>query len=242
MNLTAKRALKYAFLPQVAPRMHGLFGSGFVFIAFLIAQIFASLNLLPKNHPYLNAANTGRFNIRHTVYEAWRHLRFDLKHIDQVLMFFVVLAGLGILVLQVAMLFVGIFTMSSAMALDLGADFENMFITANPTNDIAFILLDRVFGIEGLYNSCVATGVPCFEDTPYNRQNLVVDPVFPTPFHLGFHQMLAAYSYGMIVVAGVIIMYFVITVIGETAQSGTPFGHRFNHVCAPLLLVVALVG
>ncbi len=227
-------------LPQVSPRMHNLLGSGFSFIAYLIAQIFSSVRLLPANHPYLLQGNVGRFSIRHTVFEAWRHLTFDWRHIDQVLIFFVILGGLIILVMQVALLFIGIFTMSSALALSMPAYFDTMFITPNPLDDIAFITMDRVFGIPDLFNSCVAMGVPCFAGTQYNPENIIVDPMFPTPFHIAFHQFLSAYSYGLMYVAAIIIVYFVITVVGETAQTGTPFGQRFNHVWAPLRLVVAL--
>lgn len=235
-----KKTLGYVLLPQVAPRMGRLLGSGFGMIAFLIAQIFSSVQLLPRNHAYLNAANSGRYGIRHSVHEAWRHLRFDWQHVDQIVIFFVILCGLAILALQVVMVMVGLFTMTSAMAVTLPAYFDTMFITPNPTDDIAFIMLDRVFGVQEFFHSCVSEGAPCFDGTQYNPQGIIVDPYYPSPFHIAFHQMLSVYSYGLLVVAAIIILYFVVTVIGETAQTGTPFGQRFNKVWAPLRLVIAL--
>lgn len=240
MNMMTKKVLKFVLLPQVTPRLQGLFGAGFYFIAYLIAHIFASVQLLPKHHPYVNSANMGRFSVKHVLFEAWRHLQIDWRHIDQVLIFFVILAGLVILILQFVLLAVGVFAMTSAMAMSLPTYFDTMFETTNFTDDIAFIMLDRVFGIDGLFDSCVATGVPCFNGPPYNPQGLVYDPVFPTPWHIAFHEMLSVYSYGLMVVAAIIVFYFVITVVGETAQSGTPFGTRFNHVWAPLRLIIAL--
>lgn len=240
MTPGTKRVLSYVLLPQVGPRLHRLFGSGFEFMAMMIAQVFAAAGLLPVTHPYLHAANRGRYSIRHVVFEAWRHLTFNVGHIDQILIFFVIVAGLAILVLQIGLLAFGVFGMTSAMALSLPTYFDTMLITPNPTDDIAFIMLDRTFGIPGIFDSCVAQGVPCFQGTPYNPQNIVVDTVFPLPFHLAFHQFLSVYSYGLLVVAAIIILYLVVTVIGETAQTGTLFGKRFNHVWAPLRLVIAL--
>ena len=52
--------------------------------------------------------------------------------------------------------------------------------------------------------------------------------------------MLEFYSMGLLVVACFIILYFVIVIVAETAQTGTPFGKRFNTVWAPLRLVMAL--
>lgn len=61
-----------------------------------------------------------------------------------------------------------------------------------------------------------------------------------SPIHGAFQAMLAFYSKSMMVVATFIVMYFVVVVVGESAQSGTPFGRRFNGLWAPLRLVFAL--
>ncbi|HCQ70743.1 MAG TPA: hypothetical protein DIU06_01190 [Rhodospirillaceae bacterium] len=51
--------------------------------------------------------------------------------------------------------------------------------------------------------------------------------------------MLRLYSTGLMIVAMMITTYFVFTVLAETAQTGTPFGKRFNKVWAPLRIVAA---
>lgn len=240
MKAGTKQVLSYVLLPQITPRLRRLFGSGFDFMAMMVAQVFAAVGLLPPTHAYMQAANRGRYSTRHVLFEAWRHLSFNIKNIDQIVIYLVILAGLLILLLQIALVLFGVFGMTAAMALNLPAYFDTMFITDNPEDDIAFILLDRVFGIPDLFNSCVAQGIPCFAGTQYNPESIIVDPVFPTPFHYAFHQFLSVYSYGLLVVAAIIILYLVVTVVGETAHTGTPFGKRFNHVWAPLRLVIAL--
>lgn len=230
MRTQTKKVLGYVMLPQVTPRLHKLFGTGFAFMAMMMAQVFTSVGLLPRQHPYLNAANSGRYSTRHVLFEAWRHLVFDRRHMDQVIIFFVLVSGLLLLVLQIFMLFFGVFGMTAAMALSLPAYFDTMLITPDPVNDIAFILLDRTFGIPDLFNSCVAQGIPCFAGTAYNPENVVVDVMFPTPFHDAFHEFLSVYSYGLLVVAAIVICYLVITIIGETAHTGTPFGLSLIHI------------
>ena len=63
---------------------------------------------------------------------------------------------------------------------------------------------------------------------------------FPFPFHRGLHTIFGFYSTGLMIIAVIMISYFVITVVGETAQTGTPFGKRFNKTWAPLRLVIAI--
>ncbi len=240
MKAGVKQVLIYLLMPQVAPRLRRLLGSGFDSVALMIAQVFAAVGLLPRTHAYMLTSNRGRYSTRHVLFEAWRHLSFNVKHLDQIVIFFVILTGLLILLLQIALVLFGMFGLTAAMALNLPAYFNTMFITPNPEDDIAFILLDRVFGLPNMFNSCVSQGTPCFAGTAYNPQNIVVDTVWPMPFHHAFHEFLSVYSYGLLVVAAIIILYLVVTVIGETAHTGTPFGKRFNHVWAPLRLVIAL--
>lgn len=59
------------------------------------------------------------------------------------------------------------------------------------------------------------------------------------PIHVGLHQMFAVYSYGLLLIAVFITIYFMFVVVAETAQSGTAFGKRFNKVWAPIRIVVA---
>lgn len=135
--------------------------------------------------------------------------------------------------------------------------------------DIALILLDMVFGVPGVFGSCadLTTPNPC--EDGYGNPILMADTVaglvaaevgggpatqrpfwdfsraayLPAdaihPFHAGLHQMFAVYSYGLLLIAVFITVYFMFVVVAETAQTGTAFGKRFNKVWAPIRIVVA---
>jgi hypothetical protein len=112
---------------------------------------------------------------------------------------------------------------------------------------MAGILLDMVFGIPNMFNSCVAQGIQCTnaEGMPIGASVAGAQWMFepggalPMPIHQGMHQVLQLYSLGLLVVAAMITAYFIATIVLETAESGTPFGKRFNKVWAPVRLVVA---
>ncbi|MES2728747.1 MAG: DotA/TraY family protein [Pseudomonadota bacterium] len=230
--------VKYAVLPRVLPRIYDLFGTGFATLAYFMALVFAATRLLPPGHPYLMANNIGRFGIRHVFAAAFNNIVMDRRNIDQIIVLFMLLLAIALLMIQVGLLLYG-FAVPAAHA------FTNMF-TITPDraqNDIAFILLDRVFGIPGLYNSCVSTSNCLGMDADFNfdpDNPIYTPPTFPWPFHRALHSLFAFYSTALLIVAAMIIMYFVMVIAVETAQTGTPFGKRFNTVWAPIRLVVAL--
>lgn len=239
-NKQKKSVFKYATLPGIIPRCRDMMRSGFTQIAFLLANLYNMMGILPNGHPYLNAANSGRFGVFNVIGEASNHLVLDRKNMDKIIMFFVTLLGMALLVLQFVVLAMAI-VMAPAMAsaaTPLG--FNNIFslTPAQAETDLAFIGLDMVFGVDGFFNSCIDTGGACSTDPA--DQILRGTGAFPWPFHTALHSMFQIYSLGLLVIAVMILLYFIVAVIAETAQSGTPFGKRFNHVWAPLRLVVAL--
>ena len=232
MKVTAKQFLGITLMPRILPQIRTLFGSGFGHVAFYIAQIFAAARLLPANHPYLNYQNMGRYGVVLVLLEASRNLRFTRNNIDQITIFALVLVGGSLLLAQLFLLGMSLFMHTAHAAIPFSL--ANFFITPIPDNDIAFVLLDRVFGVPGLYNSCVATGaLPCLNSN-------VVEGPFPFPYHTAFQDMLMFYSIGVAVIGLLIFMYYIVAIAVETAQTGTPFGRRFNHVWAPIRMVVAL--
>ncbi|MCK5384076.1 MAG: DotA/TraY family protein [Alphaproteobacteria bacterium] len=122
---------------------------------------------------------------------------------------------------------------------------------AGPSQDIAFVVLDQVFGImqgsgpgggvEGFFHSCVSTPVACT-----NIQGDVIPsmPVFPSPMHLAMHQMFSFYTMGIAFISTVVLLYYIVTIIGETIVTGTPFGQRFNKawVIPRLMMFFALLA
>lgn len=238
-----KPFLKYSLLPGLLPRFYEMFASGFSYFAFLMANIYAIVRLIPAGHPYLYAANMGRFGVRHVVAEASRNLVFKRENIDQILMYFMLLIALVLVFSQFIFLLLAV---ASPVSMAGAAGFAAYF-GADPlidhSQDIAFILMDRVFGVPGIFDSCVTTATPCYQMTPqltYDTVNVSVIPVAPWPFHDALHSMFQFYSTGLLIVGVLIIIYYIIAITAETAQTGTPFGRRFNTVWAPLRLVVAI--
>lgn len=216
--MRARDVVRYVALPGIIPRCKEFSQTGFGWLAQLMALIYATVRLLPKNHPYLNPANAGKFGVRHVIAEAARGLSFKKENIDQLIVFFALLTGFVVLVLQ----FVMILLMFLIKPL-----FAGMFSTPAPTNDIAFLLLDHVLGIPNFF--CNALGT-CTS----------LQPTLPMPIHQALHSLFQFYSLAILLVAVLVFLYYVMLMVGETAQTGTPFGRRFSHIWAPLRLVVAL--
>ncbi|MBI1301667.1 MAG: DotA/TraY family protein [Alphaproteobacteria bacterium] len=289
-----KGFFSYIATPQIGIRVKRLFLSGFQNFAYYLAAIYQLVGLLPRNHPYMRAENLGRFGISNVVFEAWRNVQFDKKNIDKVIVFFVVLVGIFILIVQLISLafflsmhsvFAATLTNPPPPALPGG---WTGFFTVNDTGipglpglpglpigvtlrnqDLAFIMLDLVFGVPyplfsifstdmyGFFESCVSSVgsflVPCLDNMALQRDippGTVVSsdfgPLapggsgnFPFPYHLGLHALFRIYNTGLLAVGIFIAMYFIMVVLAETAQSGTPFGRRFNKVWAPIRIVVA---
>ncbi|MEZ5918685.1 MAG: hypothetical protein R3D66_01770 [Alphaproteobacteria bacterium] len=133
--------------------MRGLFASGFGYFAFLMAQIYGMVRLLPFNHPYLNPQNIGRFGIRHVIAEAANHLELKKENTDQIVIFAALLLGVSLLFLQLLFMAYSIL-IAPAMA-------TSVFVIppAQAEKDIAFMLLDQVFGVPNFFNSCIAQAI-----------------------------------------------------------------------------------
>lgn len=245
--IMSMKILKYVMFPGLKPRIKDVFMSGFQYVPYFIALVYQAVRLLPANHPYLNPVNFGRYGVRHVIAEAANNLVMSRKNIDQVILFFSILIGMTAIALQLCLLGLS-FVFQPAFAIGFGT----MFLTpvANQPNDIAGMMMDLVFGVPGIFNSCVSTAAVCadLDGNPItgNAASNVFSPLsdtaynfFPFAMHQGLHQMLLIYNTGLLVVAAFVLSYFIVTVILETAQSGTPFGKRFNKVWAPIRLVVA---
>ncbi|MFK7839422.1 MAG: DotA/TraY family protein [Bdellovibrionales bacterium] len=241
MKTNTKKAIKYSVLPGFIPRIMTLATSGFSTLAFYIALVYNIVKLIPDGHPYLNRTNIGKYGIRHVIMAAADNLVFKRKNTDQIIIFFTILTGLAIIIIQIILLGLAFFASHSAFA--LGFPVEDLFLNPNattgsagPEQDLAFIILDRVFGMVGIYESCVSMLVAC--ESSSGVPSIAAIPAYPYPFHDALHTMLRFYSLGIIVVAAMLFVYFTITVVGETAATGTPFGQRFNRAWAPVRFVL----
>lgn len=238
MNITVGNTLKYTLLPEFIPRIGSLFFSGFRHIALYMAYLYAGVRLLPANHPYLNPDNIGRYGIRHVMAEAANNLVFDRKHADQVVLYFSLLAGIIILLLQFVLLGIA-FIIPQAHA-GFGDYVANFFQTQAPTYDIAFMMMDYVFGVPGMFGSCVAQGIECVPPSGLVWSIPTLTPDFPSAIHEALHLLVEFYNTGILVVGLIILLYFVVAIVAETAVSGIPFGRRFNRLWMPLRLIFAV--
>ena len=249
-NNTGK-ILKYAALPGIVPRVKELFGTGFDQLAYLMALIYAMVRLLPPAHPYLNPANVGRYGIVNVIAEAANNLVISRDNIDKIVIFIVLLLGVILLVFQIFTLLFVVATGAGVAQASAGggnpappSGFGELFDTPSKTTDLAHIALDMIFGVtrdggQPFFESCVGTGAPCVQAGGDNSTLDFAGVNFPWPFHEALHTMFQLYSIGLLVIGIIIFLYFIITIVAETAQSGTPFGKRFNTVWAPIRMIVA---
>ncbi len=244
LNVTRKEFIRYAVLPGLRPRLQDLFFSGFHYIPFFIALVYSTVRLLPAGHPYLDSANIGRFGIRHVIAEAANHLVLKTRNMDQIVMFGAVLVGMILVFLQVFLLAASLMFQPVLAGAPMPTNFAGFFVTQNPGQDIAMIMLDLVFGVPNLFNSCVNAQGTCLDAygggiVDMAGQSIFIQPSWPYAIHDALHEMFRLYSIGLLVVATLITSYFISTIVMETAQSGTPFGKRFNRLWAPIRIVVA---
>lgn len=210
--------IKYALLPGLWPRAHDLFASGFRHLPYLMANLFFMLRLLPENHSFFQPGHYGSYSMLSVLREAGQRLEFHWKYIDRILAYFAVLGGLFMLVIQFLLMVVAVIV-APANAQNMPTSYEGFFTTPYPKEDIAFRMLDLVFGIPGLF---------------------ALEEGGAKPFHVALQAMLQFYSLGLLVIGFFILIYIVIVIVAETAESGVPFGKRFNKTWAPIRLVLFL--
>lgn len=219
MAITKKQIFKTTLLPGILPRLGTLLGSGFSTLAYLIAIVYNTVRILPDQHPFLKPEMVGTYNSRQVIAEAANYIKPTRNNIDQIIIFFSIIAALIILFIQFILIGIGLL-IPKAFAQDgvtIPTTIREFFITPNPEEDLAYRLLDLVFGIPDFFGS--------------QEQTL-------TPIHTALHGLFEFYSLGMLIVGTLIIIYFVVAVVVETAQSGTPFGQRFNKSWAPVRIIL----
>lgn len=213
----AKAVWRYATRPEILPRIRRL-GFHFGHFAYLIALVLNSARLIPKGHPALHVSHIGQFSIRQVLVIAANHITWSWRHLDQIAIFGAVVIGLIMMVIQ-ALLIAAYAVLSPAQA----SSPQSFFTTPTEyvSSDVVLKMLDQVFGPSlGMFGT-------------------TAEPV-GTPVYEGLHAVLGLYSMATMVIAVIIVLYYVMTVVGEAAQTGTPFGKRFNSLWSPIRLVVAL--
>jgi len=243
MGFSRAAIIRYTLLPQFLPRIFAFFKSGFANSAYLIALIFESARLLPHNHPYLNPANIGKYGIRHILTQGGQNLSWTKKNIDQIVVYFTTLIGIALLIGQFILFALALAAEQPAFAqIDTVEDILSVESQYNPgpEQDLAFITMDRVFGVENIFDSCISRGGGCENLRGQPASGEGTNQTYPFPTHLALHKMLEFYSYGIFVISVFIILYMVARIVGETATTGVPFGERINKTWVPIRLILFL--
>lgn len=228
-KINAKNVAKYVLLPGIIPRAKEFGSEGFGFLAFLFASVFAAVRILPPGHPFLNGANVGKFTIRQVLAAAANNIEVNRKNLDQVVVFGAVITALILIFLQFALLLLALLS-GNAFAGPGPVTWTSIFVTQYPQVDIAFLMLDYVFGIPG----------PGGGATAFFGSNALQATTGPTPFHQGMHALFNFYNLALLLIGVLIFLYYVVVVVVETAQTGVPFGRRFAKLYAPFRLVIAI--
>lgn len=216
-GVTKGQVASYMLMPQVLPRLNEFYRQGFSELAYLIALVYRAVNILPEGHYVLQRQNRAGLGIRQVMAAAASEIKFSVKNIDQVIIYLAILVGM-ILLMGQFFLMLAYLMMNPAMAA-MPTDYGDFFADHTDT-DVAYKLLMTVFGVPELF--------------------AVGGQVANTAYHTALHAMFQLYSVGLLVVAVIIICYFIFAIIVETAQTGVPFGKRYDHVWAPIRLVFAL--
>lgn len=219
-KINAKSVAKYVLLPGIIPRVKAFAAGGFGYLAFLFACVYRTVRILPAAHPYLNPNNIGKFGLIQVVAAAANNIQFNRRNIDQIMVFGALLLASVLLILQFFLLTAAILT-GSAFA-------QEIFQTEFPETDIAFLMLDHVFGLPAAMGGGTFFG------------SNALGAAGPTPFHQGLHALFNFYNLSIMLVGVIILLYYIFVVVIETAQTGVPFGRRFSKIYAPLRLVIAV--
>lgn len=222
-DVTKGDVLRYMLMPQVSSRINDFYKGGFANLAYLIALVYRAVNILPQNHAVLQRRNREQLGIRMVMAAAASQITFNLKNIDKVIIYFAIMLGMVLLAGQF-FLTLGYLMVNPAMAA-MPTTYDDFFAVAGPA-DIAYRLLWTVFGIPDLFSVGAAGDLPALGPR--------------SQYHVALHALFQLYSVGLLVVAVIIVCYFIFAILAETAQTGVPFGKRYDHVWAPIRLVFAL--
>lgn len=208
VRFTTKDAVKYAVLPGVLPRVSSLFFTGFGSVTYLVALVCLAARLLPRSHPIFNTKLKHEYSVARILFEAGQKVQFKWQNIDQILLYIAVLSAVILMAGYVASLVIYVL-ISTASAADF---FPSMFQTENPEYDAALMMLDRVFGVPGLYNTVVS-----FDEATYGP--------FPNPFQLALQGLFNFFNMALFLIAVFIFLFFVVEIVFEVTQTGRFLDH-----------------
>ena len=232
-------SMRFLFAPQL---LSGVWSPKFIWATFvqMLAQFLATANLIPATHRSLRPLSPKDVRMGEVLALAYSNVRAPGARADQWAVFLAVSGLMGLIVLQFCYM---------SLSLIIG--------TAHAGG-----LMSLPFAIPFAAIACSIAGpsssyfeAPCPTDMAQNWIDVLLlgasyDPTMPAfwfsgqivslPLTLGMAAMFKTYSYAMLVLAGFLVMYHLLTVIAGTAHEGRMGGKVMNQVWAPIRLIMAI--
>ncbi|MDX2028703.1 MAG: DotA/TraY family protein [Alphaproteobacteria bacterium] len=208
-----RSTLNVLFNPEFGKSLAPLRQTTNVFIM-LLAAVFASSGLFPRNHPAFAGDNRMRLTFTGVIRTAWDNLSFTEKNIPQILFFFAVIISLVFSTLAFITVIILMFS-GSAHAGPFSPE----------SSDLAQGWIDYIFRSKPLADYIGQDGRAIAQST-------VIQTVLM--------EALAFYSNAILIVAAAVLFYHLASMTVETAHHGVVMGKRANQVWAPIRLVVAV--
>ncbi len=199
----------------------------------LIAMIFAMNGLFPRQHPALQNTKI-KLTMGEVIATAYNGLSFTREGLPKVLLFVGVVGCLAFSALLV-LTFLGSLLVGQAHAAG------GMFDTPNESKDAAYGWLCYLFLADG------SSSTACPDSVINGSYGVTVggrEYTYPlgSTYNLqkALHVALRFYSNGVLVFAGIILIYHLLSMVVETAHHGVAMGKRASQIWAPIRLVVAM--
>lgn len=182
----------------------------------MIALIFVMSGLFPKEHPALTDEKL-HLKLSEVLAIAWRNVRFTREGIPSATIFMAVISMLGFSALFIISLLFTLF-MGNAHA-QAAAPSGSMFVSP-ATNDLGDGLIDYLFFGKAIQQVGGKGTTDC-------------------SFIEALSKALGFFSGAILVFAGIMLLYHLVSMIVKTAQTGKPF-EGANQVWGPIRLVFAI--
>ncbi len=244
------QTLRFLFAPQLSSGFGSVKKIAACFV-FMLAQVLGSARLLPKSHRSLNPTSLRDARLGEILSLASVNATKRETRLDQRLVFGAVSTLMALTVMMIVKIFVTLYIgVSHAMTWTINFSWGGL-----SSADIGSGVLDIGSGISlgscsGLGASTNLFAAPCgasdmaqqwlamffLPSTTVSWSNSVMS----LPVREGLYSMFALYSTAMLVVAGFLVLYHLITIVAATAHEGKLGGRQMNQVWAPIRLVFAI--
>ena len=218
-----KQLLRFAFTPQFGGNFRSL---SRVFLALVqtLAHALMTAGLIERSHPVFLGNMGGLEALGRVMVDAAANLKWNRKSLPQVIIYFAVAMLLTLMVAAVVIMFAQLF-ISVALAADPaaaagGGDGGILYAANDKARDWLLCILPT------------DDATPCPASVEGGAQLVGLAKAVAA--------MLAYYSTGCMVLAGIIVTYEVTAIVVETAKEGVLFGKRHNELWAPIRLVFAI--